>query len=78
MQPESTAAHGIAADYVDFELDRTYDGTHRVRTGIYDDVDGDGEFDPGTDERCRMEGSNTASEERVLNFSDASERLGLL
>lgn len=76
VQPESTDEYGVAADYIDFELDRTLNGTHRVRVGIYDDVDEDWEFDPETDERCRNEGPTTASEERVLNFSNATERLG--
>jgi len=74
---ESTDEYGVAADYIDFELDGTYNGTHRVRVGIYDDVDENREFDPGTDELCRLQGPNTASQERVLNFSNASERLGL-
>lgn len=77
VQPESTDEYAVAADYIDFELDSTYNGTHRVRVGIYDDVDEDWEFDPGTDKRCLVDDPNTASTERVLNFSNATERVDL-
>lgn len=50
-----SSTRAVAADGAPLPLDRELDGNHTVRVVAYEDVDGDGEFDPETDTECSVE-----------------------
>jgi hypothetical protein len=59
----------VGVDGDPIELDRSLDGRHSIRVVAYGDENGNGEFDAGTDQRCRRDGEVIATDSREFNFS---------
>jgi hypothetical protein len=60
--------HGVTADGDTVPLDRPLDGTRRLRVVAYADANRNGQFDPGTDTRCRSDGNPVQAGPRRVDF----------
>jgi len=61
--------YGVTADGDGVPLDEPLTGSHVVLVRAYRDSDGNGEFDLGTDEPCRNDGTVVETDPRRINFS---------
>jgi hypothetical protein len=65
----STRLGGVSVDGASVELDSAYSDEHVVSIVAYDDANGNGRFDRGTDPPCLDEGGVVRSDPTRLNFS---------
>lgn len=59
-----TSTRAVASDGAPIPLDHPLEGSHTVRVLTFEDVNGNGQFDPETDSQCSVK-----TESLTLNFS---------
>lgn len=59
----------VAADGEPFTLNTQLSGTHTVNVKLYEDTNGNGDFDPDVDTVCRHNGAIVQTGTKTLNFS---------
>lgn len=72
VEHEKTDASGVHADGAAHELNESFTGEHVVRVVAYDDANGNGAFDPGTDRPCRADDEVVQAGPDVIDFDAAS------
>jgi hypothetical protein len=63
----------VAVDGQPIALEESLTGEHSVRVVVHQDVNGNGEFDAGTDHACTYDGTLVATDERAIDYDRFEE-----
>lgn len=64
-----TTDEAVAANGVTFTLNTKLSGVHTINVKVYEDTNGNGDFNPNVDTACRHDGTEVQTGPTTLNFN---------